>query len=252
MPASPETFVWYELMTTDLAAADTFYRAVLGWISEDWDGPGPGYKIMSAAGLPAAGLMPLPPEAGSQPLWLGHIGTADLEAATEGVSQAGGAVHRPPADIPGIGRFSVVADPQGAVFQLFEPSRPDDRAPPMTPGHVAWRELHTTDWASAFAFYAGRFGWVKGDALDMGPMGTYQIISDGELQIGGVMNKAADVQKPVWLFYFAVADIDAGASRVEEAGGRVTDGPMPVPGGAFVVQCTDPQGAQFALVGMRP
>lgn len=123
MPA-PNSFVWYELMTTDLDAAAAFYRAVVGWSAEDAGQPDMRYTIMSAGDSMVAGMMTIPPEvsqAGGPPAWLGYIGTPDVDAATANVKRAGGAVHRPPDDIPGIGRFSVVADPQGAVFMLFTP-----------------------------------------------------------------------------------------------------------------------------------
>ena len=79
---------------------------------------------MSGGDSTVAGLMPLPAEAraaGGRPSWLGYIGVEDVGAATDRVRQAGGTVHRAPADIPKVGRFSVVADPQGATFMLFKP-----------------------------------------------------------------------------------------------------------------------------------
>ena len=116
MSTSPNPFVWYELMTT---AAEAFYRAVIGWGAQDWCQPDMRYIVMSAGEKMVAGLMPLPAEvgaAGGRPGWLG---TDDVDAATQRVSEACGAIHRAPADIPDVGRFSVVADPQGAVFMLL-------------------------------------------------------------------------------------------------------------------------------------
>lgn len=253
MPASPKNFVWYELMTTDMDAAEAFYRAVIGWNSQDGGQPDMRYTIMRADEKMVAGLMSLPEEArqaGGRPGWVGYIEADDVDAATDGVRQAGGAVHRPPADIPNIGRFSVVADPQGAMFMLFKPSG-GDAAPPAsmgTPGHIGWHELYASNWERAFDFYAGRFGWTKAEAVDMGPMGTYQLFAAGGDAIGGMMNKPDEIPSPVWLYYFNVAEIDAAAARVTDRGGQVMTGPMQVPGGSWIVQCTDPQGAMFALV----
>ena len=71
------------------------------------------------------------------------------------------------------------ADPHGAVFILFKGT--SEEAPPPapagTPGHVGWHELHAGDLDSAFAFYSGLFGWTKAEAMDMGPMGVYQIFA---------------------------------------------------------------------------
>jgi uncharacterized protein len=248
----PNAFVWYELMTTDLDAAAAFYGKVIGWRAQDSGQPDMRYTIMNAGEKMVAGVMALPPEAcaaGVRPGWVGYIGTGEVDAATERVRQAGGAVHRPPADIPGIGRFSVVADPQGAVFMLFQPAGGDGSpAPAGTPGHVGWRELYAAEWVSAFDFYAAQFGWTKKEVVDIGPMGTYQLFSAVGDAIGGMMTKPDAIPQPAWLYYFNVDSADAAAVRVAAAGGNVMNGPMQVPGGSWILQCMDPQGAMFALV----
>jgi hypothetical protein len=253
----PSNFVWYELMTTDLDAATAFYKTVVDWDSESSDTPQMRYTIVKAGDKPVAGLMTIPDHAakmGARPAWTGYIHVDNVDTATESVKKAGGAVHREPADIPAVGRFSVVADPQGATFVLFKPQgEGQPPAPPMTPGHVGWHELYAAEWKSAFDFYAGQFGWTKTDAMDMGEMGTYQLFATGAGgdAIGGMFNKPADVPAPFWLFYFNVGDIDAAAQRVTGNGGKVLMGPMEVPGGGWVSQATDPQGAMFALVGRK-
>ena len=255
MPETPTSFVWYELMTTDTDVAERFYRDVVGWNAQPFDQPDMRYTVMSAGGRMVAGLMALPPEyaeAGGRPAWVGYIYADDVDAATDGVRDAGGAVHREPADIPNVGRFSVVADPGGAIFNLFKPSGGEmPPASPTTPGHVGWHELHAADGASAFSFYAGQFGWTKDRAMDMGPMGTYQLFAAGGDAIGGIMTKPPEMPAPAWLFYFTVPAIDAAVTRVTDGGGQVLNGPMEVPGGAWIIQGLDPQGAMFALVGMR-
>jgi uncharacterized protein len=65
---------------------------------------------------------------------------------------------------------------------------------------------------------------------------------------GGVMTKPKEVPAPRWQYYFNVGDIDAATARVKERGGQILNGPMEVPGGSWIVQCTDPQGALFALL----
>src|SRR4051794_14828834 len=196
MPASPNAFVWYELMTPDPDAAEAFYRAVVGWGARDAGQGGWRYPLLAAGDRPVAGLMGLPPEAcvaGARPGWLGYIGVDDVDAAADGVRRAGGAIRREPDDIPGAGRFAVAADPQGATFMLFKVFKPNAGdgapAPAGTPGHVGWRELYAADGPRAFDFYVDRFGWTKADALDMGPMGVYQLFAAGGVAIGGMMNK---------------------------------------------------------------
>ena len=246
------TFIWYELLTTDMDAAADFYRKAIGWTAKDWGNPDQPYTILSSGDRMVAGVMSFPQDSSeAKPVWLGYVAVADVDKATEKLAGDGGTVHRQPQDIPDVGRFSVAADPQGAVFVMMTPaSTPQPPEDPMAPGLVGWHELHAADWKAAFAFYEKEFGWSKADAIDMGPMGTYQLFSaDGE-PIGGMMTNS-DVPRPFWLYYFNVADVDAASDRIREAGGTVTNGPMEVPGGAWIVNCTDPQGAQFAIVGQR-
>lgn len=253
MPESPMPFFWYELMTTDLDAAEAFYTAVVGWKAQAFDSaPGmPRYIVMNVGERGVGGLMTFPEDAakmGMPPSWLGYIHTRDVDASTRSLKAAGGTVHREPDDIPGVGRFAVVADPQGAAFMFLQPNGPDQTpVPATTPGHVGWHELYTTDLRAAFDFYAGQLGWTKADTMDMGPMGIYQLFAAGGEPIGGMMNKPEQIPVPVWQFYFNVPAIDAAAKRVTNNGGQILMGPMEVPGGSWIVMCTDPQGAHFAL-----
>jgi predicted enzyme related to lactoylglutathione lyase len=252
MPTS--RFVWYELLTTDLAAADAFYRKVVGWTSERAAQAEPVYHVMSAPTGPAAGIMELPEAlraAGRPPHWLGYVGVADVDAAARSVEQGGGKVHRKPADIPSVGRFAVVADPQGAIFALFAPEGGEGEAtaPGPGPGQGGWNELFAADGPGAFDFYSTQFGWTKDRAVDMGEMGIYQLFAAGGPAIGGIMTKPPQIPTPVWQYYFNVRDIDKAVGLVTANGGQVLMGPMQVPGGSWIAQCVDPQGAHFAVVG---
>jgi predicted enzyme related to lactoylglutathione lyase len=251
-------FVWYDLMTTDLAAATAFYDRVVGWNSRDAGMPGPTYMLFNRGELPVAGAMQLTDEmcsAGARPGWMGHVGVDDVDASAAKAVELGGRIHVPPQDIPGVGRFSIISDPQGAVVSLFQglPTYPQAPRPPSEPGYPGWRELLATDWEAAFDFYSALFGWTKDQAVDLGPMGTYQLLNTGAPPAGGAMfNKPADIPAPFWMYYFYVESIGAGAERVKAGGGKVLMGPHEVPGGSWIVQCMDPQGAMFALVALNP
>ena len=251
-------FIWYELITTDPKAAQDFYGAVVGWTFEDMPGGGGmTYTVASADGNGVGGLMLIPPEAkamGAPPHWSGYVCVDDCDAAADKIKGLGGAVIRAPDDIPGIGRFAVVADPHGAVFEIMKPAPMETQRPKPpqgTEGHTSWHELYAGDVDQALAFYSAMFGWRKDAVHDMGPMGPYVLFANQDGQIGGMMKKPDQIPRPGWLYYTQVGDIDAAAERVKRAGGQVVNGPMEVPGGAWIVQGVDPQRAMFALVGRK-
>ncbi len=140
------------------------------------------------------------------------------------------AVHVPPTDIPNIGRFAMVADPQGAVFSLFKPvsDMPPPPADPATPGTIGWHELMASNGEKAFAFYAELFGWTKDEALDMGCHGVATSCSPPATPaIGGMMTKPAQMPAPSWNYYFRVDAIGAALEPPEEGrrpGHQRTDG----------------------------
>lgn len=245
-------FVWYELCTPDPAAAAAFYSKVVGWNIQPSGLPGMDYTLACAGERQVAGFMALPAEQmPPRPVWFGYIAAEDVDAKAREIAQAGGTIHKAPADIPAIGRFAVVADPQGAVFMLFRGAGEAPAAlPVMAPGSIGWHSLNSSGWEKSWEFYAPLFGWSKDVAHDMGPGGTYQLFKASGLPIGGMMTNA-EVRHPYWLYYFVVDDIDAGAERVKENGGSVTLGPQEVPGDAWTVNATDPQGGLFALVGLK-
>lgn len=254
--AKTPQFIWHDLMTTDPAAATAFYRAVIGWNAADSGAAGRGYTYLSAGTTPVAGLMALPESAratGAPPGWMGYIGVDDIEARTARIVAAGGKVHHAVEAIPGIGRFAVLADPQGAVFALFQPNVPPPPAEgaPTAPGHIGWNELRATEYKSAFAFYEEIFGWTMAEEMDMGPMGFYLMFATGGSPVGGMANKAPQMPVAHWGYYINVDGVEAAMQRVGAHGGQVLHGPHEVPGGSWIAECVDPQGASFAMVGPR-
>ena len=249
-------FVWYDQMSNDLPGAEAFYSKIVGWTLAPNTMNDQQYTILQAGSAGIGGLMPIPEEArkaGAPAMWMGYIWVDDVDAAAKRVATAGGRILRGPMDIPNVGRFAVAGDPHGAGFMIFRANRDDGPQPPTpgTPGTVGWRELHAGDGKADFDFYSGLFGWTKGEAMDMGAMGTYQIFNIDGRMAGGVMTKTADMPMPMWLYYFNVEAIDAAAERVRSGGGRVINGPHQVPGGQWMLQGLDPQGAMFGLLAWQ-
>jgi predicted enzyme related to lactoylglutathione lyase len=249
-------FCWVELLTSDVAAAEAFYKDVIGWTCQTGGAPDRDYRFFSANGHGAAGLMLLPEAAkamGAGPSWFGYISSPDVDADVAAIVAAGGKLYRAAETLPGMGRFAVVADPQGAVFGLWTDLSGvvHPEIPPMTPGHVGWHELFANDVGEAFAFYAEKFGWTMAETMDMGPMGVYQIFATGGQPVGGMMRRPENLPQPFWNYYLTVPELDAAIARVEKGGGKIVHEPMEVPGGAWITQCFDPQGAFFSLVGAK-
>jgi predicted enzyme related to lactoylglutathione lyase len=250
-------FFWYDVMTTDTRAAARFYSHVVGWGTQEAGAAGKEYTVFTVDGQGVAGLMPIPEDAakhGVKPAWMGYIAADDVDAAVAKLKQNGGTLHRGPETVPGIIRFAVVSDPQGAGFLiargLSKEARPE--FPPGASGTIGWHELYAREWKSAFAFYRTMFGWSQAESFDMGEMGTYQLFkTGGDESIGGMMTKPAQIPQPFWGYYFNVPAIDAAAERVKSAGGTVVMGPHQVPGGQWILQGTDPQGAYFALIASK-
>jgi predicted enzyme related to lactoylglutathione lyase len=249
-------FVWHELATTDPDAAAAFYPKVAGWTV----GPSqndPSYRYWMNRGKPVGGLMLLPEQAknmGAPSNWLPYVAVPDVVATTRQAVALGARTYVEPKDIPGVGKFAVLADPQGATFAVYRGAAEQgghDGAPNM--GEFSWHELMTTDAAAAWEFYHTLFGWVKSTAMDMGPgAGVYQMFDRAGRMIGGMYNKPANVPAPPhWLSYTRVPSADTVAAQVPKMGGRVLNGPMDIPGGDRIVMCMDPQGAAFAVHAVK-
>lgn len=261
MSTANRPFIWYELMTTDAEAARTYYQAVFGWEARPAGVPGIDYTLLAAAGRDVGGMLSMSAvgcDGGDapgdmRPCWLGYIASPDVDEDARRITARGGRVLKEPTDIPGVGRFAVVADPHGAVFQVMTGISNQEFAPAPkgTPGHVAWHELSAGDGEAAWQWYSGLFGWTEQEVMDMGPAGKYRLFATGGDACGGMLTKTPEMPVPMWLFYTCVEDVDGAIARATAGGGKLLMGPHEVPGGAWIATFLDPQGAMFAAVGGR-
>jgi len=245
--------LWYELMTRDVKGAEAFYTDVVGWSVSPFEGSSPEgyYGVWSRKdGTGIGGVMAIPEGMTFPPHWGMYVGAPKLEEAVASIERLGGGAVTGVIEVPQVGRMRTMRDPQGAAFSLLEPAMPGvppDREPGI--GDASWHELYTSDPEAALKFYSEMFGWAPTEALDMGPMGKYHMFGRGQGFGGGIMKKPAEMQEPpaFWGFYFRVPDVHAAVERVKAGGGQVLNGPMEVPGGDWVANCMDPQGAAFGL-----
>lgn len=241
-------FVWYDLMTTDTTKAEAFYTRVFGWGTQPFEGMP--YTMWTVANNPIGGIGEVQPP-GTPPHWIAYLGVDNVDAAVKKVESLGGRTLVPGTDIPSVGRFAFIADPQGAVCAVFTPadggSGPGSDDDPKI-GEFSWHELATSDYKKGFAFYQTMFGWDKMAEHDMGPLGIYLIFGSNGKELGGMYTIGPDMPMPPnWMQYVRVASADAAAERVKANGGTILNGPMDVPGGDRIAQCMDPQGAAFAV-----
>jgi hypothetical protein len=243
--------VWYELMTTDTTAAETFYKNVIGWTSAPFEGAPTPYTAFKRSGeVQVAGMMSRPDGMNMPPFWAMYVAVPKLEEAVAHIKRLGGSELSPVIDIPKVGRMQMMKDPQGAAFYIIQPASTEERPEKGSEvGEASWHELMTTDAAAAMKFYSDVFHWQPGDTMDMGDMGKYLIFKRPHGMIGGMMNKPPAMAQvpPNWAIYFRVSDIDAAVERIKANGGKILNGPMEVPDGDRIVNAMDPQGAAFSL-----
>lgn len=110
-------FGWFELMTTDVDGSKKFYTELLDWTIEDMPMEKMTYTVVNVQGEQVAGIMPMPPNAGEMPpTWGVYITVKDVDATVVKAKELGGKILIDPQDIPDVGRFCVIQDPQGAAF----------------------------------------------------------------------------------------------------------------------------------------
>ena len=171
--------VWYELMTSDMKAAESFYKTVVGWTTEPFPGAGQPYTALNRSGkVGVGGILNKPADVKAPPFWAMYIAVPKLEDAVSHITRLGGKTHTDVIAIPDVGRMRLMMDPQGAAFYIIEPASAEQRpegAPEI--GDASWHELMTTDMTAAMKFYQEVFGWQPGQSMDMGAMGKYQIFN---------------------------------------------------------------------------
>lgn len=246
-------FVWRDLMTTNPEAAKTFYTQLFGWTLDGAPMPGlpnDTYDMFANRGEVLGGCMPLDPGHGTPPHWISYVEVPDsVDAAVERAAAKGGMVGVPPMDIPGVGRFAVVMDPDGCAFSPFAASPdaplPDDAEPAA--GGVSWNEVFVNDVARGVDFYTTVFGWAD-DPMDVpGVPEPYHMLKSGETGRAGLMSTQGGMMPPLWVIHFRTDDLDASTKKATDLGGSTFGPVIAVEGIGRFQWIADPQGAQFVL-----
>lgn len=244
---TPGTFCWADLTTTDQRAAKQFYGGLFGWQAEDFPvGDDMVYSIQRIDGKDVAAISVQPQQQrdmGVPPTWNSYVSVESADDTAARAAELGASVHAPPFDVMDVGRMAVIADPQGAFFEIWEPRATIGAQLVNVPGALAWNELASSDIDGSVSFYAGLFGWET-RPFENSPQ-RYEVILNRGNGNGGIRPPSAG-EPNYWLVYFATEDIDAGLARAEELGGTKLAGPLDI-GIAKIGLVRDPQGAVFAL-----
>jgi len=247
----PGKFVWFELETSDTKKAQGFYGELLGWKTQGFPMGGHTYEMILTGETLDTMIGGYAPPKGPGSAWIASVSVDDVDRAAKAAAAAGGKVLDPPTDIPTVGRSARIADPQGAEINVFKSDRGDPPDGPASAGQFFWNELHTSAPEAALAFYEKVVGFAH-RAVDMGPGGTYHILSSGGADRGGATGHPSEGRRPHWLAYVLVEDPDATLARAKKLGAIVRVGPEDIPGvGRFGV-IEDPTGASLALMKPLP
>lgn len=245
-------FNWVDLTTPDPAGAKAFYSALFGWEVDDvpTDG-GPDYTMFRIGGYNVAGAGPMPPEMQEQgipPFWSSYVKHDNVDAIAERITAAGGTLLMPPIDVMEEGRMVMAADPERAVFGVWQPRNHLGAQIVNAPNALVWNELQTNNPEAAQAFYGAVFGWT----FETGEDGYIAVKQNGRFQAGmiAISPDWGDVP-PNWGVYFMVDDVAAKTAQVQELGGNVLVPPQKAGemGEFAVVQ--DPQGGVFTIMSFQ-
>ncbi|MEV6616788.1 VOC family protein [Streptomyces sp. NPDC051051] len=223
---------WVDAQLPDVDAGKRFYGELFGWVFEEAYGSSVWARLdgepVAALAHKTDGRMPT--------VWTVSFATPDAEATVRRIRTAGGQVVTAPTPVDGAGVAALAADPEGAVFGLWQAGGHPGFGVRHRPGAFAWAQLYARDTGAANTFY----GHLFHEAL-FGPG------AEPDFGRAPVSDVFPDVMPPHFLVHFGVEDCEAVLGAVSRLGGRVQAGPFTASYGTVAV-VTDNQGASFALL----
>lgn len=252
----PGMLCWTEMGTTDAAAAKEFYSRIFRWqVHEapvDSDEP---YYLFHIENDQVAGLYAYNAdqrEQGIPPNWLCYFSVADVNETTEKARSLGANILTGPFDVMELGRMSLIQDPTGATFGIWEAKAHIGTMRLGEHGTITWAELTTNDVDKALAFYTELFGY--GTTRMESQEGLYIVFDVNGSPAAGLASVQATGQNTpaYWQIYFNVDDSDMLVEEVRKAGGTVLTEPTDIPDvGRFAI-LRDPTGGVFSVLQPNP
>ena len=210
-------FVWFDLLTEDVQAAQDFYRELLGWRFEDQSSD---YSVIYAGDKPIGGIASLEnkdPEV-QESLWLASLSVENVDRAVSAVKARYGKVLDGPFDVKGRGRMAVIRDPEGAELVLLRAAGGDPVDAAVNSGEWLWVDLFTRDAKSANEFYGALAGYTAQTVATEGDH-SYNLLKKNDRAFAGVVEIPWEDVEPNWLPYVKIDDLEGTISRAENLGG---------------------------------
>lgn len=259
---SANSFCWIELACRDMTTAKEFYGSLMGWKFKDAKAGGGVYSNIKLGDKGLVGglyefALPEEPKKKKQPtvpsFWGSYIATKDIKASTKKAQTLGGTLVADITDLGNTGYMSVIQDPAGAMFGLWQAKKLEGFGPERDDvGASGWNELLTVDEESSITFYSKLFGWKpeKQKTKDA----TYTMFTLDKKPVAGMMKLNANLGElpPHWLIYFNVKDCDKSTKLAMEKGAKVLFPPSAIKGVGHMSILSDSEGAVFALIKYDP
>ena len=242
-------FCWHEVNTRDAEGSAAFYSALLNATASAIPMPHGNYTMVAIGSHTVLGIMPIspatPPEV--QAHWVGYIAVDDIDQSTARAAELGATVHSPVTQ-GSLGRWSLITDPTGAAFALFQgdPEKTDGKNN-FGPGAVVWTHLVTPDPARAVEFYSALLGWTSELPPDGGADGARRMNAH-DRSVAGIMPTSHPDDRAAWLAFIEVERIEDAARTAVQLGATALTEVFGFPSIGAVMVLKDPQGATVCVL----
>jgi predicted enzyme related to lactoylglutathione lyase len=245
----PGKMIWADLITPNLAAAESFYAQLFGWTFQDMSTADSDYAVASLDGRPIAGVLQkaMPVGEQRQPAWLTFLAVRDVDAARGIALRQGGKSVYESKTYPRRGRQAVVADPDGAVLALLASTSGDPPDFLAAPGEWIWSSVFAHDPKRSAAFYKAVFGYDVFD-LPSDDGAEHVILSSDDYARAGIHTLPPGHRRPHWLNFIRVADASESSAKAVALGGRILVEPYEDRHGGKISVIADPAGAPIGLM----
>ena len=226
---------WHELVAPDVERAEVFYSELFRWTLRVWRPGTHDYAMIHSGGADHGGFL----RQDVEPHWLVYVEVQDADEAAAQAEKVGGRLVAGPVELPRVGRYVVLADPEGAEIVAIAVEEPG--SPPA--GVFVWDELLAADPHAAARFYGRVFGWtVEGTA------GGDARFCSGGVPVGGLARKPPGARASTWLSYLRAGRLEPAVERAERLGALTTLQPAELPGVGRAAVLIDAVGAPFGLL----